>query len=86
MTNVCVVLGASGTVGSFVAESLTKEGKTVIKVSASNLTTLNSGEFSVAIDELIKKIITVKPDGDKCLGLVLAHRYRGDDILKALNC
>ena len=84
MINVYVVVGATGTLGSYVAESLCEDGKTVIKVSASFLTSLNSGEFSVAINELVKKISDVQSI-HQSIGIILAHRYRGDDILTALK-
>jgi hypothetical protein len=84
MVEVYVVVGATGTLGRNVAATLSEDGKAVVKISATYLTSLGSSDFSIAIDALVKDISAAKQDA-KRIGLVLAHRYRGEDVITALR-
>jgi len=84
VVDVYIIVGSGGKLGSQISNALKKFDVPIVKISGAYLASLNDQEFSEAVAGLVNEIGFSRPNV-KQVGLVLAHRYRGLDILTALR-
>jgi hypothetical protein len=79
-----LVVGSSGLLGRGIASQLEGFGRKVVKVSARHILGLSDASLALYLGGIVP---TTQPDHRlrPPLGLVIAHRYRGDDTIQALS-
>jgi len=84
MADIYAVVGASGTVGKQVLSRLIFKKKPVFTISGRWLSELSDEEFYTALDIVNAGIEAAEPNA-KTVGLILAHRQRGHEVLLSLR-
>ena len=84
MVDKIVVIGAGGVVGGGIASCLRQMGRNVVTVSARRVTSLGGSSIDGVVSSIAGE--SMSPEiSNFSLGLVLAHRYRGDDPFQAMR-
>jgi hypothetical protein len=83
VNSIYLVVGSHGVVGSQVTQRLRSQGKLVATKSSSEiLQASNSSDLAETVSPFVDNSIDLQ---NSRVGLILAHRYRGNDIQRALN-